>query len=526
MAPSSGFFKFNERGDDAVKKKNFEYAVQSYSDALKANPDEAETYKKLYAACRERRASGQSKPSALDAVVYLPRKKFLTAMAGGFLTALGALILLPGRSKIEGSDLTEGFPFDWLVFLVLTGALAGMAALSPWPRLILWARQGRAARCADLAGRLLLRNPDHLDLLLAQAEASRDAGRPEAAIGIAEWILSFLPDHVEALRLAGELTNTHRKDVPRAKAYYQRILRVTDDTDGDASRAIKNLDAVHTMAQGVEAAATTGNYRGMLKDTKGAEKLEHEQKTLKTSEEVLQAIAYKKEAIAKAPSDWKLWRDLGDLHRRLKDWEEASAALRKAIELEPVNPTLKMSLGNLTLNRHDDRILALRAAIKADPSGGDAAKAKAELVQVEKARWIFATEEFTWRAKEHPTDSKIRFDFGEALYRTGRTRDAIAEFQFAVKDHKLKNASLLRLGECFRKEGQVDLAVKQYERALEDLPTMTETKKAVLYALGDIHEKQGKPVEAKQAWDQLYEADVNYKDVTKRIEALGQKPGG
>lgn len=527
MATPSGFFKFVERADEAFKKKNFEYAIDSYLEALRLDPENGETRKKLLKTCRERKLAGQAKASALDGLALMPRKKALTGIAGGAVLALVFFLALPsGAPNPDVPDDPGGLPLDWILSLPALAATGAFAFLSPWPRLLLWKKQGKARQGFDLTQKLLLKDPDSIDLLEAHAEMANLSGAPEAAIAVCEWTLSFLPDHVPTLHLLGALMHQHRKDIPKAQQIYGRILHI-HPTDLQASRVVKNLAAEMTMSQGVEAAATGSDYRKMIKDTKTAQKLEDQQRTLKTADEVERAVAYKKEELEKKPDDWRLWRDLGDLEARLKAWDRAEEAYRKAIALEPVNPTLKMSLGNLAFKKFDERILALKTAIKADPAG---AEAKGRLAQVEKERTAFAVEEYAWRAKEHPTDPNIRFEHGEALYRAGRTREAIGEFQFSVKDLKRKTMSLLRLGECFRREGQIDLSVKQYERALEDLTSMNEAKKAVLYALGDAYEKQERLADAKKAWDELYEADINFRDIPKRLEALnarikGQAPG-
>lgn len=521
-SPSDSIVMFGGRGDEALKKKNFEYAISNYLELLKRKPDDADARKKLFAACRERKRAGQVKGAATDKLVYLRKKKALTIL-GALLPASFVLwILMPGVEAVEGSTETSGFPLDWIVLLLGLGSAAALGLISPWPRLLLQQKRGQVKEALDTVTQLLLKEPEHLDLLDLQAHLAAAAGYPNAAIAICESVLSMVPAYVPALRLSGALYQDHLKDIPKAQQCYNKILQVIP-SDIEASRAIKNLAAQRTMDQGVEKAATTGSYREMLKDQKGSEKLEAQQRVLKTTDEVQQAIGYKKEEIEKKPADWKLWRDLGDLHIRTKDWAEAEAAYRKAIELEPVNPTLRMSLGNLTLKRFDEQMQPFKDALKANPADADA---KAKLAHVEKERLAFALDEFGRRARELPTDPNVRFDFGEALYRSGKMREAISEFQFSVKDPKRKVMSLLRLGECFRRENQLDLAAKQYERALEDLASFNDNKKVALYNLGDILERQGKHEEARKPWSELYEGDINFRDISKRLEALNAKLKG
>ena len=524
MAQDSGEAKFFERAAEAVKKKNFDYAISNYQQILDRNPDNPEARKALLTCCRQRKLAGGVKASPADRLAALPLKKSLLAMGGLLLLSLLALSLLPNGEADPAAPGSGGLSVSWIVSGFLLALTAAFAALSPWPRLIWLRKRGRAADAVEKAGAFLQKNPDLIDLLEFQAEAANEAGCPEAALTLGEWILSSQPSHIPTLNLLGALYQHHRKDIPKSQQCYNRILKI-DPSDLLASRAIKDLAAQATMNQGVESAATEDNYRKMLKDVKGSEKLESEQRVLKTADEIHSAIASKKEEIEKAPGEWRRWRDLGDLHSKAKAWDEAEEAYKKAIELEPVNPTLRMSLGTLTLRRFDERILPLKEALKASPAD---AEAKAKLAQAEKERAAFAVEEFGRRAKDHPTDATIRFEHGETLVRVGRVREAIAEYQVSVKDPKRKTASLLRLGECFKREGQIDLSVKQYEKALEDLGTMTDMKKSALLALGDAYEKQNRLNDAKKVFDELYEADINFRDVAKRVEALAAriKAGG
>ncbi len=518
MPNPSSIIMFGGRGDEAFKKKNFEYAISNYLEVLKRQPDDGEVRKKLFGACRERKRAGQTKTSPLDKLVYLPRKKATTVLVALPVASFLLWIVLPGVGVDEATQEAGGLPLDWIVSILLLVAAGAVAYLSPWPRLFLLQRKERHAEALEMVSTLLLKEPEHLDLLTVQAQLAAAAGYHESAIAICESILGMVPAYLPALRQLGNLYH-QKKDIGRAQQCFNKILQV-DRSDIEASRAMKNLAAERTMDSGVEKAATTGSYRDMLKDTKSSEKLEAQTRVLKTTDEVTQAIQFKKDEIAGKPEDWRLWRDLGDLHARLKAWTDAEEAYRKAIELEPVNPTLKMSLGNLALKRFDERISAQKQALKANPA--DAA-AKAGLAQAEKEKLAFSLEEFSRRAKELPTDPNVRYDYGEALYRSGKTREAISEFQFSVKDPKRKMPSLLRLAACFKRENQLDLAAKQLERALEDLTTMNETKKTVLYESGDIYEKQARFPEAKKVWDELYEADINFRDITKRLDVLNAK---
>ena len=63
-----------------------------------------------------------------------------------------------------------------------------------------------------------------------------------------------------------------------------------------------------------------------------------------------------------------------------------------------------------------------------------------------------------------------------------------------------------------------DLAIKQLKDANDELTQMDNTKKEILYELGDIYAKADKQEEALTCFKQIYEIDYGYRDVAARVE--------
>jgi len=106
------------------------------------------------------------------------------------------------------------------------------------------------------------------------------------------------------------------------------------------------------------------------------------------------------------------------------------------------------------------------------------------------------------------------------LQDAGDVDGAIAAFQKSVKDPKTRVDSLVRLGACFQKKGLLDLAEKQLNLALEEATPAGDRGKSILYNLGLVAEQAGKKSEAFQYYSRIYEVDIAYRDVGKKIEAL------
>jgi tetratricopeptide (TPR) repeat protein len=71
---------------------------------------------------------------------------------------------------------------------------------------------------------------------------------------------------------------------------------------------------------------------------------------------------------------------------------------------------------------------------------------------------------------------------------------------------------------CFKKKGQHDLAIEQLEKAAAEIATMDETKKDVIYELGEVSGLMGKPEKAAAYYKQIYQVDIGYRDVAEKIE--------
>ena len=76
------------------------------------------------------------------------------------------------------------------------------------------------------------------------------------------------------------------------------------------------------------------------------------------------------------------------------------------------------------------------------------------------------------------------------------------------------------LGRAFARKGITDLAVKQYQEAADSIGSMNSHRKEILYELAQVCEKSGSSEDALVWYKKIYEADIGYRDVAPRIEAL------
>ena len=73
---------------------------------------------------------------------------------------------------------------------------------------------------------------------------------------------------------------------------------------------------------------------------------------------------------------------------------------------------------------------------------------------------------------------------------------------------------------AFRNKKQYDLAAEQFSQGIDGVEIMNDMKKTLLYERGNTYQMMGKKAEAKNDFMTIYQQDIKFKDVAKKIEAL------
>jgi tetratricopeptide (TPR) repeat protein len=79
------------------------------------------------------------------------------------------------------------------------------------------------------------------------------------------------------------------------------------------------------------------------------------------------------------------------------------------------------------------------------------------------------------------------------------------------------------LGKCLVEKQMYDRAVNMFKRAVEGVIVMNLTVKAVYYDLGETYEKMGQYTDAEAAYGKIYDADVGYRDISKKMDEVYRK---
>jgi hypothetical protein len=283
----------------------------------------------------------------------------------------------------------------------------------------------------------------------------------------------------------------------------------------------RNLSGRLTISRGKYESAT--DFRESLKDAE-AQALIHDTDRIQQGAHTLKAIvdAARKEADANPEVPGKInalvdallksENDEGDL--------EAIVVLLAAYErLRNYNFKLRADETRLRMLKRTRRALVERAKTsKADEDLQQARLAALEELETE----ITVGRE---RVEQYPTDLRMKFRLGDALFRAHRYEDAIPVLQAAQVEPRHRFRALLLIGRSFYEDHKFGPATEVLKEALEAYELSgDDLQKEILYWLGRAAEADGKKDEAKSAFGRLLRIDYNYADgdARRRLESIGK----
>lgn len=123
-------------------------------------------------------------------------------------------------------------------------------------------------------------------------------------------------------------------------------------------------------------------------------------------------------------------------------------------------------------------------------------------------------------------DFETHYQMATAYKEMGLMEEAIREFQDAVNLVKSDDGTRRffqccnLLGLCFMEQGMPNLALIWYRRALDTPNLNDEEEQALLYETAIAYEMGGEMPKAVQCFEQIYAVNVDYRDVSSRLEQL------
>ena len=457
---------FMNRGRQALEARKFDLAVDLLSEALVCAPDSLETRRLLRTA---------------------QIGKFRQNPPSGFALKLQSLSNLGKRAKVMS--------------LV---------------------KKGAGAEAMAEAEKLLAINPLDPDNIECAVKAAEAAGQPEAAAISIEAAYSCSHGDANLLeRVAQYYMAAKRYDKAR-----DAFVKLSQLKPGDQRiiQLLKNAEAQSTMSSGWSATVgKKGGYQAILANQEQANKINQANKAVVVGDDAEALIAEKLAQIEKEPNNLNFYRALARIYMQNKRFPEAVGILQRAQTVSQADPELDRMLSTVTAANYEYNIELLRK---------EGRNEEADNLEAEKNQFVF--DDLATRVERYPNDLHLRFELGYQYYIYGDADpsfydEAIQHLQLSQKSPKDRLQSLYYLAMCFLRKGQSDMAVMQLEAARDQIPTMDDLKKKVVYQLGLCAEEAGDIEKAYNYYKDVYTNDVTFGDLGERMlrlsKTLAEKKG-
>lgn len=376
--------------------------------------------------------------------------------------------------------------------------------------------------------RSTMKNNAESALPMIEQELAKDPFNPQMneALFDAAMLLNMLDTAAFALETVrtGAPSNTkllHKladhylaRDKPNKAVQVYNDIVSRDPTDMDAQKGVKDASARASMKKAKQ--EESDEYKLQKKDEAEVVELQQDDIQGMTREQMRERLNKLMEDYTKDQNDLSTVKKIAEMYEEMGYAPDAYMFYSWAYELSDNDISLKNKASLMKQKMEDEEFRAIEREAKANP---DDEEVQAKFHKAREEKLQKAVDECKARVDGNPTDPSLRFDLGQALFDKEDYSNAIPHLQQASRNPHIRTRSLLLLAKTFKKKSMFDLAVKQLSDALEDLHTMDDVKKQVLYEKGLIHEEMGDKEKMLNSLKEIYEVDYGYRDVAKRVES-------
>jgi tetratricopeptide (TPR) repeat protein len=278
------FSKQLQKADEAMRRRNYDFAVELYQQLIEISPDLGEARSGLRHALKKR----------LDAKGG--GSKFLRALGGAAPLAMAKTLRKAGKNDAAAKQLESYLSTNPL----------------------------------DEEGNLLL------------GMALEDAGHTASALAVYEFLAEIAPKNPDGLKRAGAMAYRQGKH-QQALEFYERAL-AADPRDQEALKARKDLSAERALT-GANA-ANVAHSRDQIKDKDVARELERAQRLHRSDDELREDLTRLEARYAESQTP-ELMVEMADLHERLKDPDSALEWIERALSYKKDSFDLASRAGDL-----------------------------------------------------------------------------------------------------------------------------------------------------------------------------------
>ncbi len=291
--------KLIEQAQGAVKKRNYDYAISIFLEAVNFAPNNREAREGLRAA--------------------------------------------------ELRKYEAGYPSKLAIFFGTLGNKFG----------ILLARLGRKGNPEGYmmaCEKYLVKDPKSLKVSMALGDAAAMAGHLESAIVAYNNAAEHHPEDITALKHLGALL-WKRGDIREAHDVFDRVVRI-DGRDQEALKSRKNLAAEISLKEtGFERATSS---RDLVKDKGAAGRLERDTRMHRSEADLSSEEEGLLKKLEEEPENVDVLLDLAEVYEKQKAWDKAVDALDRAIEKKPSDEALAFQKGDIQIHRFEAELLQLQ----------------------------------------------------------------------------------------------------------------------------------------------------------------------
>ena len=211
---------------------------------------------------------------------------------------------------------------------------------------------GKHAAAARAYERFLVLDPLDEGANLKLGDSLQRAGHRRSALAVFQSYAQTQPRCLEAARRAGELLYEQGR-MDEALAMYEQALKI-DPRDQESLKARKNLAAEGALrTSGIETARSS---RELIKDIDAHRKQEKAERLQLSAEEIEAELSELEEKLAETPDDVRLLTRVATLREMSNDVQGALDLLERVVQLVPNDTDKANKAGDLRLRLQERRV--------------------------------------------------------------------------------------------------------------------------------------------------------------------------
>ena len=457
-------------------------------------------------------------------------KDISSAMRSNYQTAMGAveknntdyaILLLKGIVQKEPGFLDardtlrkmERINVKTMGFMKKTTSSMKSGSIATKGKAVLATKKPEAAM--KLAEDALAENLSSLAALNLLAQSAQELDAAFITIEALEIASEYHPKNLNILDWLAT-TYADAKEGVKALQIRQKISAM-DPQNMDKQQAVRAAAALATMEKG-NMENENATYRDMLKDKGAASQLEQEDKIVRDVNDVKEVINDLEQKIAGGESTAENHRKLADIYQRGGDHEKALLNYHQVVEkMGALDPYIDAAIEKSELAKLDATIEEWRAYGEAPENKEEADNS---ITAIETQKLDYRKERATERVKLYPNDTMLRYNLGIVCWDRKEIDESLQAFQAGQKNPAKRLQALVYLGRCFYEKSQFDIAIEQLNTAIDGMVAMNKEKMSALYYLAITLEAMGNKEKAGECYKQIYQTDINFRDVAAKMENL------